>query len=75
MRLGVLLNGIRPWMLQVGISSAAAGAPDMIDQLEASVAKAGNVSAMMKEGLGPQDIILRLLGEENVEILKRPHRL
>ncbi len=25
---------------------------------------------MMKEGLGPQDIILRLLGEENVEILE-----
>ena len=47
------------------------GAPDsLIDQLEASVAKAGNVSAMMKEGLGPQDIILRLLGEENVEILE-----
>lgn len=47
------------------------GAPDsLIDELEASVAKAGNVSAMMKEGLGPQDIIQRLLGKENVEILE-----
>ena len=70
--LGVLLNRDQTVDVAGGyLLQLLPGAPDsLIDQLEASVAKAGNVSAMMKEGLGPQDIILRLLGEENVEILE-----
>lgn len=70
--LGVLLNRDQTVDVAGGyLLQLLPGAPDsLIDELEASVAKAGNVSAMMKEGLSPQDIIQRLLGEENVEILE-----
>ena len=70
--LGVLLNRDQTVDVAGGyLLQLLPGAPDsLIDELESSVAKAGNVSAMMKEGLTPQDIIVRLLGEENVELLE-----
>jgi molecular chaperone Hsp33 len=47
------------------------GAPDdLIDRLEANVQKAGTVSNLMKEGLDPEGIIRRVLGDMEVEILE-----
>ncbi len=62
--LGVLLNRDQTVDVAGGyLLQLLPGAPDnLIDELEASVAKAGNVSAMMKEGLSPQDIIQAAAG-------------
>lgn len=70
--LGVLLNRDQTVDVAGGyLLQLLPGAPDcLIDQLEASVAKAGSVSGMMKNGLGPAEIIETLLGKDEVEILE-----
>ena len=70
--LGVLLNRNQTVDVAGGyLLQLLPGAPDsLIDQLEASVAKAGSVSGMMKNGLGPAEIIETLLGKDEVEILE-----
>ena len=70
--LGVLLNRDQTVDVAGGyLLQLRPGAPDsLIDQLEASVAKAGSVSGMMKNGLGPAEIIETLLGKDEVEILE-----
>ena len=70
--LGVLLNRDQTVDVAGGyLLQLLPGAPDsLIDQLEASVGKAGSVSGMMKNGLGPAEIIETLLGKDEVEILE-----
>lgn len=70
--LGVLLNRDQTVDVAGGyLLQLLPGAPDsLIDQLEASVAKAGSVSGMMKNGLGPAEIIETLLGKDEVETLE-----
>lgn len=70
--LGVLLNQDQTVDVAGGyLLQLLPGAPDcLIDQLEARVAKAGSVSGMMKNGLGPAEIIETLLGKDEVEILE-----
>ena len=70
--LGVLLNRDQTVDVAGGyLLQLLPGAPDsLIDQLEASVAKAGSVSGMMKNGIGPAEIIETLLGKDEVEILE-----
>lgn len=70
--LGVLLNRDQTVDVAGGyLLQLLPGAPDsLIDQLEASVAKAGSVSGMMKNGLGPAEIIETLLGKDEVGILE-----
>ena len=47
------------------------GAPeDLIDRLEAGVQKAGNVTTLMREGLSPKQVILRVLDGMDVEFLE-----
>ena len=47
------------------------GAPeDLIDRIEANVGKTDTVTAMMQEGLGPREIILRVLEGFDVEFLE-----
>lgn len=47
------------------------GAPDkLIDTLEQNVAAAGTISQMMQMGLGPEEIIRRVLGEMEIDILE-----
>ena len=47
------------------------GAPeDLIDRLEESVQKAGNVTTLMREGLSPKQVILRVLDGMDVEFLE-----
>lgn len=70
--LGVLLNRDQTVDVAGGyLLQLLPGAPDSLtDQLDASVAKAGSVSGMMKNGLGPAEIIETLLGKDEVEILE-----
>lgn len=70
--LGVLVNRDQTVNVSGGyLLQLLPGAPDsLIDQLEASVMAAGNVSAMLLDGMTPEEIIFRLLGEENVELLE-----
>ena len=70
--LGVLVNRDQTVNVSGGyLLQLLPGAPDsLIDQLEKSVMAAGNVSAMLSGGMTPEEIIVRLLGEENVEILE-----
>ena len=47
------------------------GAPeDLIDRLEEGVQKAGNVTTLMREGLSPKQVILRVLDGMDVEFLE-----
>ncbi len=47
-------------------------APDkLIDTLEQNVAAAGTISQMMQMGMGPEEIIRRVLGKVELEILER----
>ena len=70
--LGVLLNRDQSVDVAGGyLLQLLPGAPDsLIDQLEQSVRETGNVSSLMKEGLSPREIILRVLGGMDVEILE-----
>lgn len=70
--LGVLLNRDQTVDVAGGyLLQLLPGAPEkLIDQLEASVRKVGSVSGLMKEGLSPQEIILRVLEGMDAEILE-----
>ena len=70
--LGVLVNRDQTVNVSGGyLLQLLPGAPDdLIDRLEASVMAAGNVSTMLSGGMTPEEIIVRLLGEENVELLE-----
>ncbi|MDD6023628.1 MAG: Hsp33 family molecular chaperone HslO, partial [Oscillospiraceae bacterium] len=70
--LGVLLNRDQTVDVAGGyLLQLLPGAPDdLIDRLEASVQKAGTVSNLMKEGLGPEEIIRRVLEGMDVELLE-----
>lgn len=70
--LGVLLNRDQTVDVAGGyLLQLLPGAPDtLIDQLEASVQKTGTVSEMMKAGLGPQEIIEKVLEGMETEILE-----
>ncbi|MDD6023786.1 MAG: Hsp33 family molecular chaperone HslO [Oscillospiraceae bacterium] len=70
--LGVLVNRDQTVNVSGGyLLQLLPGAPDdLIDRLEASVMAAGNVSTMLSGGMSPEEIIVRLLGEENVELLE-----
>ncbi len=70
--LGVLLNRDQTVDVAGGyLLQLLPGAPDqLIDQLENSVKKTGNVSSMMKDGLTPQEIIFRVLDGMKVDILE-----
>lgn len=70
--LGVLLNRDQTVQTAGGyLLQLMPGAPDsLIDTLEQQVAAAGTISQMMQEGLGPEEIIRRVLGEMDVEILE-----
>lgn len=70
--LGVLLNRDQTVDVAGGyLLQLLPGAPDkLIDQLEERVVKAGTVSNLMKDGLGPEEIILNILAGMDVEILE-----
>lgn len=70
--LGVLLNRDQTVDVAGGyLLQLLPGAPDdLIDKLESSVQRAGTISNLMKEGLGPEDIIRRVLEDMEVEILE-----
>lgn len=70
--LGVLLNRDQTVDVAGGyLLQLLPGAPDtLIDQLEVGVQKAGTVSEMMKAGLGPREIIEKVLGGMETEILE-----
>lgn len=70
--LGVLLNRDQTVDVAGGyLLQLLPGAPDtLIDRLEAGVMAAGNVSALLKQGLSPEDVIRKVLGDMEVEILE-----
>lgn len=70
--LGVLLNRDQTVDVSGGyLLQLLPGAPDtLIDQLESAVAAAGNVSALLKSGASPEDIIRMVLVGMDVEILE-----
>ena len=70
--LGVLMNRDQTVEVSGGyLLQLLPGAPDdLIDHLEASVQKAGNITTLMQEGLTPKDIILRVLDGMEVEFLE-----
>lgn len=70
--LGVLLNRDQTVDVAGGyLLQLLPGAPDsLIDQLEVGVQKAGTVSEMMKAGLGPREIIEKVLEGMETEILE-----
>lgn len=71
--LGVLLNRDQTVNVAGGyLLQLLPGAPEtLIDQLEEGVRRVGNISAQLKEGLSPEEIIRQVLGEMDVEILER----
>jgi molecular chaperone Hsp33 len=70
--LGVLINRDQSVEVAGGyLLQLLPGAPDsLIDQLEAGVMKAGNVSSLLQQGLTPEEVIRKVLGEMEVEILE-----
>jgi molecular chaperone Hsp33 len=70
--LGVLINRDQSVEVAGGyLLQLLPGAPDsLIDQLEAGVMKAGNVSALLQQGLSPEEVIRKVLGDMEVEILE-----
>lgn len=71
--LGVLLNRDQTVDVAGGyLLQLLPGAPDdLIDKLEAGVRQVGNISAQLKAGLCPEEIIRAVLGDMDVEILER----
>jgi molecular chaperone Hsp33 len=70
--LGVLINRDQSVEVSGGyLLQLLPGAPDsLIDQLEAGVMKAGNVSSLLQQGLTPEEVIRKVLGDMEVEILE-----
>jgi molecular chaperone Hsp33 len=70
--LGVLINRDQSVEVAGGyLLQLLPGAPDsLIDQLEAGVMKAGNVSSLLQQGLSPEEVIRKVLGDMEVEILE-----
>jgi molecular chaperone Hsp33 len=70
--LGVLINRDQSVEVAGGyLLQLLPGAPDsLIDQLEAGVMKAGNVSTLLQQGLSPEEVIRKVLGDMEVEILE-----
>ena len=70
--LGVLLNRDQTVEVAGGyLLQLLPGAPeDTIDRLEAAVAEAGNVTGLMQKGLGPREIIEKVLKDMEVEFLE-----
>lgn len=71
--LGVLLNRDQTVDVAGGyLLQLLPGAPeDLIDRLESGVRQVGNISAQLKAGLCPEEIIRAVLGDMDVEILER----
>ena len=70
--LGVLLNRDQTVEVAGGyLLQLLPGAPeDTIDRLEKAVAEAGNVTGLMQQGLGPREIIEKVLRDMEVEFLE-----
>lgn len=70
--LGVLLNRDQTVDVAGGyLLQLLPGAPDsLIDRLEKSVVAAGNVSALLKEGMTPEDVIRKVLCDMEAQILE-----
>lgn len=70
--LGVLLNRDQTVDVAGGylLQLMPGGSDELIDALMENITKAGTVSAMMKQGMGPQEMIEALLPEGQAEILE-----
>lgn len=70
--LGVLLNRDQTVDVAGGyLLQLLPGAPEtLIDHLEEGVRRVGNISAQLKQGLSPKEIILQVLGDMEVEFLE-----
>ena len=70
--LGVLLDRDQTVQVSGGyLLQLLPGAPDeLIDQIEDAVYRAGTITNLMREGLGPKEIILRVLDDMDVDFLE-----